>query len=105
MGGKARKKQEKQLKDVKRRLDLERKPQRGRKAYAMCLVISGVVSLAMAAGAILRGEASMLVSMCLMLGAVSLFLAYKIYDDEAKRLRKLAELEREHRDLLDKDEA
>lgn len=104
MGAKARKKQEKQLKTVKKQLEQERKTPRGRKAYALCLAASGVISLIMVGSSIFNGGGSMLVSMCLMLGVMSLFLAYKIYDDEAKRMRKIEELERERNGLLNRDD-
>lgn len=94
-------KQEKQLKIVKKRLEQEQKAPKGRKPYAVVLSISGVVSLLLAGSDIFANKgASMLTSMCLMVAVGSLALAYKIYDDEKKRMRTIEALERERNDLL-----
>ena len=105
MGAKSRKKQEKQLKAVKKRLERERGGSRGRKPYALGLAIIGGLSLFMGGVGILNGEASIMTGMSLMMGAVSLFIAHNIYDTESKRMRTIEALERERNDLLDRDDA
>ena len=105
MGVKSRKKQGKQLKIVKKRLEREHNAPRGRKTYALCLAIVGGLSLLMGGAAIFSGETSMMTGMCLMAGVVSLFLAHNIYDTEAKRTRTIEALERERNDLLNRDDA
>lgn len=99
MGKKTR--QEKQLKLVKKRLEQEQKAPKGRKPYAIVLCISGIISLLLAGSDILVNKnASTLTSMCMLVALGSLFLAYKIYDDEKKRVRTIEALERERNDLL-----
>lgn len=104
MGVKSRKKQGKQLKTVKKRLERERNAPRGRKPYALCLAIVGGLSLLIGGTGLLNGENSMMAGMSLMAGVVSLFLAHNIYDTEAKRLRTIETLERERNDLLNRDD-
>ena len=94
-------KQDRQLKVVKKRLEQERKTPKGNKPYATALAICGALSLVLAVSEILVSKgASMMVNMCLLLGIASLFFAYRIYEDNAKRTRKIEELEREQCELL-----
>ena len=102
MGKKSR--PEKQLKLVKRRLDQERKAPRGRKIFAIVLTVSGSLSLLLVGAELLQGKTTMITGMCMMMGVISLFLAHKIYTDEAARVKKVEALEREYRDLLDNDD-
>ena len=93
-------KQEKQLKAVKKRLEQEQKSPKGRKPYATALAVTGSASLIMAGGDILvNNGAGMLTSLCLLMGIISLFFAYKVYSDEAERMRRIEKLERERNDL------
>ena len=98
-------KQEKQLKAVKKRLELEQKAPKGRKPYAVALAISGLASLLVAGSEILVNPGvSMRANVCLMLGVASLFFAHKIYGNEVSRIQKIEALERERNDLLNNRE-
>ena len=94
-------KREKQLKAVKKRLEQEQKSPRGRKPYAITLAVSGVFSLIIAGSYIIvNNGAGMVTMLCLLMGIISLFLAYKVYNDETERMRKVEELQRAQNDLL-----
>ena len=93
-------KREKQLKLVKKRLGQEQRPPKWRKPYAVSLAICGFISMLLGGSQILlTGKTNTLTGMCLLMGAVSIFFAYKVYDDGIKRTRMIEELERERNDL------
>jgi len=94
-------KQDRQLKELKKRLEQKRKTPKANKPYVMALIICGGLSLVLAGREILVAkDASMMVNLCLLLGIASLFFAHRIYEDDAKRTRKIEELEREQCELL-----
>jgi hypothetical protein len=94
-------KQDRQRKVVKKRLEQERKNPKRSKAYVMALAICGLLSLLLAGREILVGkDASMMTGLCLLMGIASLIFAHRLYEDDAKRTRKIEELEREQCELL-----